>query len=81
MSSNVDSTYKSEEKRILERKSFFTQSRKRMREKGRKKTDGMEFCRSCYPLICTIVGLPEEPPVDKHDKRLIPVYQMIRLYV
>ena len=35
----------------------------------------------CYPLICTIVGLAEEPPVDKHDKCLIPVYQMIRLYV
>ena len=26
----------------------------------------------CYPLICTIVGLAEEPPFDKHDKCLCP---------
>ena len=24
----------------------------------------------CYQLICTIVGLAEEPPFDKHDKCL-----------
>ena len=35
----------------------------------------------CYPLICTIVGLAEEPPIDKHVQCLIPVYQLIRLYV
>ena len=34
----------------------------------------------CYPLILHLVGLAEEPPVDKHDKCLIPVYQMIRLF-
>ena len=33
----------------------------------------------CCQLFCTIVGLAEEPPVDKHDKCLFPVYQMIRL--
>ena len=35
----------------------------------------------CYQHFCTIVGLPEEPPVDKHVQCLIPVYQLIRLCV
>ena len=33
----------------------------------------------CCQHLCTIVGLAEEPPFDKHDKCLFPVYQMIRL--
>ena len=33
----------------------------------------------CCQLICTIVGLVEELPFDKHDNWLFPVYQMIRL--
>ena len=33
----------------------------------------------CCQLICTIVGLAEEMPFDKHDKCLFPVYQMICL--
>ena len=45
------------------------------------KHDGVCKGCPCYPLICTIVGLAEEPPVDKHDKCLFPVYQMIRLCV
>ena len=36
---------------------------------------------SCYPLICTIVGLPEESPVDRHVQCLILVYQLIHLHV
>ena len=35
----------------------------------------------CYQLFCTIVGLPEEPPVDRLVQSLIPVYQLIRLLV
>ena len=35
----------------------------------------------CYQLFCTIVGLPEEPSVDKHVQCLILVYQLIRLCV
>ena len=35
----------------------------------------------CYQPFCTIVGLPEEPSVDKHVQCLIPVYQLIRLCV
>ena len=30
----------------------------------------IEWGRVCYQLICTIVGLAEEPPFDKHDKCL-----------
>jgi len=37
MSSKVDLTYQSEEKGILDKKTFFKQSRKHMREKARKK--------------------------------------------
>ena len=36
---------------------------------------------ACYQLFCTIVGLPEEPPVDRLVQSLIPVYQLIRLLV
>ena len=35
----------------------------------------------CYQLFCIIVGLPEEPPVDRLVQSLIPVYQLIRLHV
>ena len=34
-----------------------------------------------YPNFCTIVGLPEEPPVDRLVQSLIPVYQLIRLLI
>ena len=37
MTSKVDLTYQSEEKGILDKKTFFKQSRKHMREKARKK--------------------------------------------
>ena len=33
------------------------------------------------PTFCTIVGLPEEPPIDRHVQYPIPVYQLIRLHV
>ena len=36
---------------------------------------------TCYPLILQLVGLVEEPPFQKHDKCLFPMYQMIRLCV
>ena len=32
----------------------------------------------CCQHFCTMVGLLEEPPVDKHVQCLIPVYQLIR---
>ena len=39
------------------------------------------FSSACCHLFCTIDGLPEEPPVDKHDKFLILVYQLIHVCV
>ena len=36
---------------------------------------------ACYQLFCTIVGLPEEPPIDRLVQSLIPMYQLIRLHV
>ena len=35
----------------------------------------------CYQIFCTIVGLPEELPVDRFVQSLISVYQLIRLHV